>query len=232
MGEPQKTILCVDDEPIILKSLNRLLMNAGYRVFTAESGTQGLELVGKENVDVIIADQRMPFMTGSEFLRIVHQQQPHIVSIMLSGYSDFDSLVAAVNDGEIFRFVAKPWDNEVLLTVIRSALEKKKVRAVAANLLETINSMSMKSKGVAIEASQNDTGINVRVLEGGKIFSEQMIFAFLNSIFDTLGVSADERIKMVSGAVTNRKGKVVLFINVGQGIMLNIEIPKEENQPA
>jgi len=223
----QITILCVDDETIILKSLNRLLRSANYNVLLAESGPKALEILEAQHVDLLIVDQRMPFMTGSDFLRIAHSKLPGVVSIMLSGYSDFDSLVAAVNYGEIFRFVAKPWDNATLLQVVTAALDGRKSKQLAEDIIQGINSLANEVKDVRIETTPTHSGVNVRVMEGGRIFTEKVILALLNNVFDTLGVSQDERIMKVSGMVTQNKGKVILFINVGQGIMMNIEMPVE-----
>ncbi|MBF0485594.1 MAG: response regulator [Candidatus Omnitrophica bacterium] len=226
MSKNEKTILCVDDELSILKTLNRVLSGAGYKVALAQSGEEALKILDAQGVDLIIADQRMPEMTGSEFLRLAHQSHPGIVSIMLSGYSDFASLVDAVNEGEIFRFVAKPWSNEVLLEIVSSALAKRHAQNLAGILLGNIQSMVSDKSGIRVETSQTEDTVTIRVLEGGKLLSTEVIFAFLHNVFDVLGIKEDDRIRMISGAVAKQKGKVVLFINVGEGVVLNIEIPK------
>jgi DNA-binding NtrC family response regulator len=115
----------VDDERGILESLQRLLTCANYKALLAESGQEALDLIAKEMPDLVIVDQRMPHMTGSEFLRIARGKYPKMRAIMLSGYSDFEGLVSAVNEGEVFRFISKPWQNQLLLEAIASAVEKK-----------------------------------------------------------------------------------------------------------
>ncbi len=119
------TLLFVDDERNILSSLKRLFRPLGYRIFTAQSGREGLAVMDKQNVDLVISDMRMPEMDGAAFLQQVADRRPDIVRILLTGYSDISSTIAAVNLGRIYRYVSKPWeDNDILLTVKR-ALEQK-----------------------------------------------------------------------------------------------------------
>ncbi len=128
------TLLLVDDEANILNALRRLFRPHGYRVLTAESGAAGLELMSSESVDLVISDMRMPQMNGAEFLERVQTEHPDVVRILLTGYADLDSTIAAINHGGIYRYLAKPWEeNDVLLTV-RHALERKALEQEKARL--------------------------------------------------------------------------------------------------
>ncbi len=128
------TLLFVDDEASILSSLKRLFRPHGYRIFTAGGGAEGLALLEKETVDLVVSDMRMPEMDGAQFLEQVRNRWPHIVRILLTGYADVGSTIAAINRGEIYRYVAKPWDdNEIVLTV-RDALERKRLEAENSRL--------------------------------------------------------------------------------------------------
>lgn len=127
LDDRQRTILIVDDEPGIVSALRRLLRPDGYRIISASSGAEGLELLAKNKVDVIIADQRMPGMTGVEFLRRVKSIYPDTVRIVLSGYTDLQSISDAVNEGAIYRFLTKPWDDNQLRKNIEKALRHKEL---------------------------------------------------------------------------------------------------------
>ncbi|MFC5302545.1 HD domain-containing phosphohydrolase [Azospira restricta] len=127
-------LLCVDDEPNILSSLRRLLRSSGYQVTLANSGAEGLEALAKEEADLVISDMRMPVMDGAQFLDQVRQRWPDTVRILLTGYADIASTVAAINRGEIFRYIAKPWDDEEVLQTIRKALERKALEREKARL--------------------------------------------------------------------------------------------------
>jgi response regulator RpfG family c-di-GMP phosphodiesterase len=124
--KPAHRILAVDDEGSILKALERLLRRAGYQIETAESGAAGLTILEAADAafDLIISDQRMPEMQGAEFLEKTKALAPDAGRILLTGYSDFDALVNAVNKGEIHRYMSKPWNDEELLLTIRQTIEQ------------------------------------------------------------------------------------------------------------
>lgn len=126
-AQRQRTILLVDDEENILSSLKRLLRRDGYRILLAGGGTQGLEMLASNAVDVIVSDQRMPGMTGVEFLRQVKTLYPDTVRIVLSGYTELQSITDAINEGAIYKFLTKPWDDELLLANILEAFTHKEL---------------------------------------------------------------------------------------------------------
>jgi len=115
-------ILIVDDEPANLRSLERLFREE-YEVFTAASGAAALELVGEHDFALLITDQRMPEMTGIELLKNTIAIRPRMVRMILTGYTDVDALVEAINCGQVYRYVTKPWSNEDLLLTVQRALE-------------------------------------------------------------------------------------------------------------
>jgi len=118
-------VLCVDDEPSILRSLQWLLKKQ-FDVQVAASGHEALEMVRNNAFDVIVSDQRMPGMMGSEFLREVRKISPRSMRILLTGYSDLQAILRSVNDGEVFRFVNKPWSTKDLPKIIADAAEISK----------------------------------------------------------------------------------------------------------
>jgi response regulator RpfG family c-di-GMP phosphodiesterase len=121
------TLLLVDDEENILLSLRRLFRSEGYRVFTADSGAAGLLVLAKEPVDLIISDMRMPEMSGAEFLAQAQTQWPDVVRILLTGHSDISSIIDAINNGQIYRYIPKPWEDTDILTCVRHGLERRQL---------------------------------------------------------------------------------------------------------
>lgn len=119
----ERTLLLVDDEENILRSLGRLLRRDGYNILTANSGHEGMEVLKENDVSVIISDQRMPQMTGVEFLSKVKDVYPGTVRIVLSGYTDLKSVTDAINQGAIYRFLTKPWDDALLRANIEEAFQ-------------------------------------------------------------------------------------------------------------
>lgn len=118
-----RALLLVDDEPNVLSSLKRLFRRDGYVIYTANGGAQGLEVLAQEKVDVIISDQRMPGMTGVEFLREAKKLYPDTIRIVLSGYTELQSVTDAINEGAIYRFLTKPWVDEQLREQVHKAFE-------------------------------------------------------------------------------------------------------------
>ena len=120
----KRTILFVDDEDKILRSLKRGLRDEPYRTLFATSGQEALEILKHEDVHVLVTDMRMPEMTGLELLRSVKKDYPHIIRMVLSGYTQVTTLLTAINEGEIFRFITKPWKlEEEFKPAVREAVE-------------------------------------------------------------------------------------------------------------
>ena len=123
----QFKILLVDDSPNVLKALQRTFRAEGYTMLTAESAQEALAVLEKEVVDVIITDENMPGISGTELLRLVKERYPDTVRIMLTGLTDIEVAKNAINNGEIYRFFSKPWDDFELLISVRYALQQKTV---------------------------------------------------------------------------------------------------------
>jgi serine/threonine-protein kinase len=130
-ADERRKVLFVDDDERILNAL-RALFRQEYQVFTADNGATALDLVHKHAIQIVVSDQRMPGMTGAELLRQVRANAPKTVRLLLTGYSDLAALVGSVNEGEIFRFVKKPWDNDEIRATLAEAA------AVAAKLSGTV----------------------------------------------------------------------------------------------
>ncbi|MFH1625457.1 MAG: response regulator [Pseudomonadota bacterium] len=120
----KRTILCVDDEQSILNALGRLLRREDYTVLTASNAKEGLKLTQENQIDLIISDQRMPGMTGVDLLKQVKEISPNTVRIILSGYTDVNSITAAINEGNVYKFILKPWNDDELGLTIKRALEQ------------------------------------------------------------------------------------------------------------
>jgi diguanylate cyclase (GGDEF)-like protein/PAS domain S-box-containing protein len=125
------TLLLVDDEPGIRSALVRLLRRDGYRILTADSGPEGLELLALHPIRVIVSDQRMPGMSGTEFLEIARQLHPATIRILLSGYTDLSVVTDGVNRGAVYKFVTKPWDDDQLRELVRDAFRAASDRQAA-----------------------------------------------------------------------------------------------------
>ena len=134
----EKNILVVDDEETVRESLAAILEREGYRVFQAESGDEGLRVLKETpGIQLVISDHNMPGMSGIEFLKLVRERNPNVTRIMLTGDPDPQTIIRSINEGEVYRFIKKPWDNTMLRVTIYFAfeaiqLEEENRRLVAA----------------------------------------------------------------------------------------------------
>ncbi len=125
-----RTILFVDDDEIVLRSLERSFFDEPYNRLFANSGKQALEILQREEVHVVVTDMRMPEMDGLELLKVVRTMYPNIVGIVLSGYAEVTALQEAIDQGEIFMFIPKPWNLETdLKVVIQQAIDHYKLQS-------------------------------------------------------------------------------------------------------
>jgi len=160
----QRTLLLVDDEENILSSLTRLLRREGYAIFRANSGQAGLELLKEHEVGVIISDQRMPEMTGVEFLGKVKELYPGTVRIVLSGYTDLKSITDAINEGAIFRFLTKPWDDEILRYNVSEAFTHYELKYENERLAKELRTANAKLE-YKVEQKSQDAEFNMAALQ-------------------------------------------------------------------
>ena len=132
----QPSILFVDDEKPILDAHRRLMRKTGLKPFFAQSGAEGLEVLKENNIDVVVSDMKMPEMLGSEFLAKVKSTYPDTIRILLTGYSDMESTIDAINNGSIYRYLTKPWDNNDLKDIIFEAVKIKNLEFERNQLLK------------------------------------------------------------------------------------------------
>jgi len=118
-----KSILIVDDQPEILNALERLLKDK-YKIFRSESGKEALEILKKNPVQIIISDQRMPQMSGVEFLEQSIKIRPDAIKLLITAYADINASISAVNKGQIFYYISKPWEDDELLLIVQRAFER------------------------------------------------------------------------------------------------------------
>jgi DNA-binding NtrC family response regulator len=139
-------ILLVDDEVNVLSALTRALFDEPYEVTCAKSGEEALELAVTAPFKLVISDERMIGMQGSELLAIFKEQYPHTLRILLTGHATLEAAMKAVNQGEIYRFFTKPWNDTDLKFAIRSAIERYDLEAENRRLLATVKSQAMEIK--------------------------------------------------------------------------------------
>ncbi|MFZ5993765.1 MAG: HD domain-containing phosphohydrolase [Thermodesulfobacteriota bacterium] len=183
MEDTTKTILLVDDEENILSSLQRLLRRENYNVITNTSPAKALETLRHEAVSLIISDQRMPEMDGTEFLERAREIQPEAARIMLTGYADISAAMAAINQGQVYRFITKPWNDLDLKTTIKQAIDFYNLRQENQRLFE----LTVRQNAELKELNENlEKKVEERTQEINRLYKELQ-----SSYFKTIRIFMD-----------------------------------------
>ncbi|MDQ1302179.1 MAG: hypothetical protein QG595_162 [Pseudomonadota bacterium] len=128
-------VLLLDDEPNVTAGLKRALHSEPWKILTAATTGGAFDILSREAVDVVVSDERMPGMSGSQFLSEVRKKYPHTIRMILSGQADLEAAVRAINEGEVYRFLLKPCNPADLRITIRQALEHKQLVELSRKLL-------------------------------------------------------------------------------------------------
>lgn len=147
-------ILLVDDEQNILNSLQRLLRKEGYEILLASSGKEGIEILKKHSVSLIVSDQRMPQMSGVEFFNKIKDIHPDTIRVILSGYTNVNSILEAINQGRIYKFITKPWNDEELKLTIQRALEQHELISENRKLNQKLEAKNKELKQILEERTK------------------------------------------------------------------------------
>jgi len=205
-NENKHTVLCVDDEQNILNSLKRLLRREGYTLLTASSGRKGLEILRENDVHLVLSDQRMPEMNGTDFLAKVKKNHPDTIRIILTGYTEVDAITESINRGNIYKFFLKPWNDENLKLEIAKALEQYDLIQTNKRLRETIIKQNEKLRQInetlekKVKKRTQELEIKNQALELSRAVLEDLPFPII-------GISSENII-----ALTNQKAQF-LFQN-------------------
>ena len=247
MGEP---VLLVDDEESILSSLFRLFRKDDYEIFRATSGAEGLRIAEENDISLIISDYRMPGMTGVEFLSQVKDIVPDAIRIMLTGYADLEASIAAINRGEVYRFITKPWSDEALKMTVSQALEYRELMLMNRRLTRTvkrqhhilkklegdypgISEVTRLEDGAIVVEEDDLEDFNLEeildVSDAGSGIEEEKISKIFDPFFTTRepGKGAGLGLSIAYNIIKKHKGKIHVVSSVGEWTTFIVELPLE-----
>ena len=216
------SILIVDDQPEILNSLERLLKEE-YNIFTASRGEKALTILQDHEIALILADQRMPTMTGVEFFAKSMEYQPDSVRILITAYADINASINAINKGHIFHYISKPWEPDELLIIIRRAVEKYeliKANKELTHQLRLANEKLQRENIILQDTLEKDYDFSNIIGHGSRI---KQVFKLLSKVIDTpttvllLGETGTGK-EMIARAIhfnSQRKNKMFVAQNCG-----------------
>lgn len=166
MSDPKRKykVLFVDDEPRVTSAL-KAIFRREYDVFIANSGADALALLSKQKVDVLVSDQRMPHMLGNELLAAVSKQYPQTMRILLTGFMDMKAIVDSINEGEVYRFINKPWRNDEMREVVADAALASEIPVISMNATineteqQTVSNTSASAKSSQTSKPEQDQAL-------------------------------------------------------------------------
>jgi len=196
-NEKSGRLLLVDDEPGVLQALKRLFFRK-YEVVMAGGGQEALDILEKEKFDLVISDMRMPGMSGAELLKTCFAKYPEMIRVLLTGYSDLDSAIKAVNEGNIYRYISKPWDNDQLREMVADALEGRELKSANVRLNAHIENQNEELERLnrELQAKFDASSDAVGAAE-----------AKLQEAYQNLRVEFDGMIHILVGAMEGRLGE-------------------------
>jgi DNA-binding NtrC family response regulator len=154
MSKHTATVLLVDDEPSVTDALKRSMRNEPYELFTASSAAAAQKILASRHVDVVVSDEQMPGMSGSEFLSWVRGEFPHTIRMILSGQATLAAAIRAINEGEVYRFFLKPCNSVDLIHTINQAVSHKRLEEQTRRLLKEFQRQAALLERVKDNASE------------------------------------------------------------------------------
>lgn len=150
IANAKPSLLVVDDEPDLVQSVKDLLRYE-YRVFGVTRAAEGLDIMGRENIDIVMSDQRMPEMTGVEFLKRLREKYPDTIRLLFTAYADINAVTDAINEGSVYRYIAKPWELDDLRAVLRQAADHRNLILERKRLMH-----ELQEKNLQLECANQD----------------------------------------------------------------------------
>ncbi len=211
MEKKAHTILLVDDEKNILNSLSRLFRREGYGILKAENAAEALALLDDNKVSLVISDYRMPEVDGVEFLSIVKDGSPDTIRFMLTGQADLDSVVEAINKGEVSRYITKPWDDDMLKITVKEALEHYDLTQENRRLFDETMRLNEETARLNEELTDINEHLEEKVRDKTKEIRENFfgfvrMFADLMSLYDPVLGGHTSRVATLARALAVRLG--------------------------
>jgi len=208
----QHTVLVVDDDPRIHSSVKRALRNEPYDLLLADSGQQALEILADKLVQVVVSDMGMPIMGGIELLTEVAERSQDTVCMVLSGQSDTDILLEAINNGKIYQYILKPWDNDHLKIVIRQALDLWDLRKERESLMDSLQTYNRNLEELVAQRTRQMLAVE-RQADIGR-YASQIVHNLSNPL-NAISASLELLATYVDGNQLDRK-KLERILTIGQ----------------
>ncbi len=200
--EEHFSLLFVDDEEGILKALKRVFLDENYYIHLAGNAEEALEIMGREKIHLVISDYKMPGLTGAQLLKNIKQQWPETIRIMLTGHADIQTIMGAVNEGAVYKFITKPWNDEDLRLTVSLALQQYALILENRKLREITKKQELKIKNYSAAVDENRGAMGSILVKAGIIKKEDLDRAskeknkneFISETLVRLGITTETKI--------------------------------------
>ena len=227
--EKKYHLVLVDDEENILNALCRVFRDdPSYEIITAHDAQDALQKIAAVSVDIIISDQRMPGMGGAELLQEIRNRYPDSIRFLLSGYADVEAIISAINEGDIYRFIKKPWNNEELKNLVKSAINQRDISRIISEAVFRAKRIINVSRDIEVTVSEDKKNLNIKLKDSSKIMPPENILRLIDFIIGTVesgGKIGKESLAFSGGMFNKKEGKIILSVDLGKDLNLTIEFP-------
>ena len=172
------SLLFVDDEDRVLSAMRRIFLDENYRIFTASSAADALQVLESESIQVVVSDHRMPGMTGAQLLKEIKERWPDTIRIMLTGYADVQSVMGAVREGAVYKFITKPWNDDDLRLTVSLALQQYALMHENRKLKEVARKQQIKLKQHSGLFDQHKSALGHILTNSNMVSKEDLAWAY------------------------------------------------------
>lgn len=227
--EKKYHLLLVDDEENILNALYRIFReDTSYEIITAHNAQDALQKVAHTPIDIVISDQRMPGMGGAELLQEIRNQYPDSIRFLLSGYADVEAIISAINEGDIYRFIKKPWNNEELKNLVKHAIGQRDISRIISEAVFRAKRIININKDIEVVVSEDKKNLSLKLKDSSKVLPTESLLRLVDFIVGTIesGDNLDKKGFAFSSGVVNKKdGRITLSVDLGKDMSLSIDFP-------
>lgn len=222
-------LLLVDDEENILSALGRVFRDdEAYEIIMARNAQEGLDKASHTAIDIVISDQRMPGMGGAEMLKNIREMYPDCIRFLLSGYADVEAIISAINEGDIYRFIKKPWNNDELKALVKKSISQRDISRIISEAVFRAKRTLEVSRDIDVIVSEDKKNLTMKLNDPSRVIATESLLRLVDFIVGTVeseGRLQEGQFSFSAGTVNKKEGKIVLTVDMGKDISLNIVFP-------
>jgi response regulator RpfG family c-di-GMP phosphodiesterase len=220
------TIMFVDDEENILNALRRVFRKERYEVLTCLSAEDALEILKSKPVQVLISDQLMPGMKGTELLKVVKEKYPSTIRIIFSGHSEMEDIIRAMKEGEIYYFLKKPGELTALVDIVNRAVDQSRLIGKVQQMLVQLQAQNQDASRYSFKTSHGNGVIRVELNGNMHILSAEQVSRICRVLLNS--ADDNEDLDIIGGMLARQNGRITLLADLKSGFQLAFEMPIEK----